>query len=897
MREMQQRPSVPQAFTADAGVGRARARHRCALPTLVLLLAVLAAQLPARAQVARWAQLSQQVQQLQQQGRTAAAIPLAQQAVQVAQATFGPDDRRVGLSLDALGLLLSDRDDFVDAEIALRRALAILQKTDGPKSKDTGTALLNLARLYRDHGRWGQAEGAYRDALTAFVQAYGQNDPHVADVLLSGGSLMMDEGKLMDAARVLRGAIAIYQNAGPAYNAPLAVADSLAGQDCEWAGDFKTAEMLFQRSIDLGQKVLAPNDPQLASYLIDLADVYKDEQRYPEAEPLFLRGIAILAQNVSATSPDYVEAEANVALFYYAWDKPERAAPWFDKYIDHRMAQWRGNAATMSERDRLSFYATLPGTFPLYFSFASRYHDRDPTLAGKVYDALLEERGLVAESAASMRAKIAASGDREALALLDKLTADKTQLASLSESTAGDATARNAQIGQLSQDVNQLEQQLARRSSALAEANTLSSATWRDVQKALRPGEAAVEIAKFQFHNGRSFTANRIYIAVVVTARAKQPTLIVLGDAKNLEAAPLADFRNVVARTRGVTVEPEPNAPAAADTTVSSAAYDGFWKPLEPALAGIQRIYIAPDAVLNQIPIGLLADSTGKMVLEKYQLRYVNSTKDLLRPQHIAAAKSAVLLGNPQFDPASAQSRPAAASTTDASQASVDLSGAPLPALPNTALEVSAIDKLLRAQGWQTTTWLGDRATKPAIATVRGPRLLHIATHGFFLADQRPPDASGRIVRLSSAADDPMLRSGLFFAGANRVRAGAPLAPGADDGVLTAYEASQLNLQGTELVVLSACETGLGAQSNSEGVFGLRRALQEAGAGAVIMSLWSVPDQETQELMALFYAKWLGGLDKPEALRQAQLEERAVVRKRYGKDLPFYWGAFVLIGR
>jgi CHAT domain-containing protein len=142
-----------------------------------------------------------------------------------------------------------------------------------------------------------------------------------------------------------------------------------------------------------------------------------------------------------------------------------------------------------------------------------------------------------------------------------------------------------------------------------------------------------------------------------------------------------------------------------------------------------------------------------------------------------------------------------------------------------------------------------------------------------------------------------MLHSGLFFAGANRTRSGAAPTAGADNGILTAYEASQLNLQGTELVVLSACETGLGEQGNSEGVFGLHRALQEAGADAVMMSMWSVPDQETQELMALFYAKWLGGLDKPEALRQAQLAEREVVRKRYSRDLPYYWGAFVLVGR
>ena len=300
---------------------------------------------------------------------------------------------------------------------------------------------------------------------------------------------------------------------------------------------------------------------------------------------------------------------------------------------------------------------------------------------------------------------------------------------------------------------------------------------------------------------------------------------------------------------------------------------------------------------MNQIPIGLLSDSTGKLLLEKYQLHYVNSTRDLLSAQATATSKSAVLLGNPKFDlVASAQNAATSPAQSPASQRGVDIWGGPLPPLPGTEEEVTTIDKLLRQSGWQTTLYTGDRALKTSIQRVQAPRIVHIATHGFFLEDQPAPDKSGRIVRLQGATDDPMLHSGLLFAGADRARSGTAPA-GSDNGVLTAYEASQLNLEGTELVVLSACETGLGGQSNSEGVFGLRRALQEAGASAVMMSLWSVPDKETQELMALFYKYWLGGLEKPEALRKAQLEEREVVRKRYGQDLPYYWGAFVMVSR
>lgn len=575
--------------------------------------------------------------------------------------------------------------------------------------------------------------------------------------------------------------------------------------------------------------------------------------------------------------------------------------PGFDRYIAARLAEWSADSWTMSEQDRLVYYATFPATFPIYFSFITRYHDRYPALAGKMYDTLLAEKGLVAESSASIRAKLLASGNRPALEVLDKLAALKAQFAALSASPSEN----RVQITQLSRQINQTEEALARVAAGVSRQTTLSAATWRDVQKVLQPGEAAVEITKFQVHNGRSFTRNSSYVALIVTPASQAPRLIVLGDAQQIEGAPLAGFRSAIAKTRGVGIVSDSGSPdepaASSETPNTSAAYDAFWRPIEPALTGVHRIYIAADGVLNQIPIGLLSDSTGKLIIEKVQLRCVNSTRDLLRnpnssPGAAATARSAVLLGNPKFDFVAAAPTPAPVSSQPASARSVDLTGSPLPPLPGTEAEVISIDKLLRQSGWQTTLYTGDSALKASIQNVRAPRLVHIATHGFFLEDHPAPDKSGGTVRLRGAADDPMLHSGLFFAGANRARSGqAP--PGGDNGVLTAYEASQLNLQGTELVVLSACETGLGVQSNSEGVFGLRRALQEAGAGAVMMSMWSVPDQETQELMSFFYAKWLSGLDKPEALRQAQLQERDVVRKRYGRDLPYYWGAFVLISR
>lgn len=851
----------------------------------------------------------------QDEGRYADSEAAYRQALGNREKALGPDHPDVALILDNVASDFAAEGRFSESESLYRHVIEIREKKLGNLHPLLAVSFINLADLYASHGRWGEAERLYLNAMTIYLKVYGQQDIRVADLLRTAGSLMIDEGKLADAERVLAGAVAISEKAPGNNTLSMAASLGLLAEVKEYEGKHADAETLYRRAIEIGEKLPREKSLNLANFLIGLASVYQDEERFADAEPFFERAITIYESSPRTNNSSLGEAQMNLAVFYYAWDKPDLAEPYFDKRLGNLMSQFRDNAATMSEQDRLIFLATTPGAFPLFYSFVLKYHDRDPSLAGKMYDARLQEKGFIAESSAALHANIEAGGDKEALAMLDKLAAEKTQLAALVESTIGDPANRRTQIAQLAQETNLLEQELAGRSSAISELKALSVVTWRDVQKTLKPGQAAIEIVRFQFHNGRTFTRNRLYVALVVKPESKNPDFIFLGDSKDLEAAPILGYRTEVAQTRGLTAEVAPNGAgkgSAAGNT--SAAYNAFWKPMEPALAGTKRVYVSLDGVLNQVPIGLFADSSGKLLLERYELHCVNSTKDLLRQPHPVQAKSAVLVGNPKFDMSDAEQRAAlaemrnatvqlsAAAITDRRGApngmrAVDLSGGPLNPLPGTQVEVDTVAKLLVQGGWQPVTYTGGRALKTTVVDLRSPRIVHIATHGFFLTESEPaqPSRAGTVPRATTV--DPMLRSGLLFAGADRIRTGSPQAPGIDDGVLTAYEASQLHLEGTELVVLSACETGLGEQSNSEGVFGLRRGLQEAGAEAVMMSMWSVPDRETQELMTLFYAKWLSGLDKPEALRQAQLEEREVVRKRYGKDLPYYWGAFVMVSR
>jgi CHAT domain-containing protein len=539
----------------------------------------------------------------------------------------------------------------------------------------------------------------------------------------------------------------------------------------------------------------------------------------------------------------------------------------------------------------LEFLDSVDNYFPVYYSFVYRYHDKDPKLAGTMYNLLLWQKGFIAGSIADMRRKIEASGDTEALKLLEELAAKRSQMAALLNVRPPDRDLWRKQIEQLRADSAEIEKALVARSAAFAEKRKLDRATWQQVRDALAPGEAAVEFARFRYFD-KDWTSRAYYVALVLTHETKDaPQYIVLGDDKQVEDGAVIEFRQGL-QTRGLAAEQETGIPGAH-------AWDLIWKPLEAALMGKSRLYVSPDGMLNEVPLGIVPASDGTLAMERFDLRVLSSTKDILRSKPSRASATALLMGDPAFDLFDGPAKPKLESAVLEENGHVEEKAATLPPLPGTGAEVAAIADLMRSSGWKVGIYTREAASKRVIEQADSPRVMHLATHGFFLPDQQTRMAKlGLEQEQAPGVADPMLRSGLYFAGADRGLDGRAVPDGTDNGVLTAMEVGNLNLAGTELVVLSACNTGKGDVKAGEGVFGLRRALQEAGAQAVLMSMWSVPDKQTMELMQRFYTKWLAGTEMHQALKDAQLEIREQVKREHGgRDLPYYWGAFVLVGR
>ena len=861
------------------------------------------------------------------QGRYAEAEPLYKRALAIREKALGPDDPDVALSLNDLALLNYEQGRYAEAEPLYKRALAIFEKALGPDQSDVAASSNNLAMLYEKQGRYAEAEPLYKRAVAIREKALGPDHPAVATLLNNLASLYDGQGRCSEAESLYKRALAIREKALGPDHADVAVSLSNLAMLYDKQGRYAEAEPLCRHALAVYEKALGPDHADVAMSLNNLALLDYKQGRYAEAEPLSRRALAIQEKALGLDHPDMASSLNNRAILFYAWAQPAQAAAFFDRAFETYAKEFQYYFTYMSETERLAYLATVQHRFPIYFSFCFTYRRQVPGLAGKMYDTVLWQKGFIAQSEAALRSKIQAGGDPEALHLLDLLTQKKSELAKLAtappEGEVQKQAARRGQIGQLEKEADDLEKDLVRRSGALAEEKRLARVTWQQVRDALKPEEAAVEIVRFQFHDGKNWTDKTEYVALVVGPESTQPQFVVLGEAKDLEGDPLRDYRlraglSESRSIRGVKVAGEEIRTDVAAPRTSF--YQAYWKPLEPLLGGARRVYVSTDGVLNQVALGVVADNGGQLLMEKYDLRIVSSTKDLLRERRAFTGKTAVVMGNPLFGLDEArqrvavrefqkteqtrkteQARPAEpVSVAFSGQRSRDLRGGSLPPLPGTQIEAETVAKLLEERHWKVELYTGENALEERAKGVRSPRVLHLATHGFFESDQERKQkdlAEGLGEERASGLEDPMLRSGLYLTGADRTLEGRTAPADMDDGVLTAYEATQINLQGTEMVVLSACETGLGESQNGEGVFGLRRALQEAGAETVLMSMWSVPDRETKELMSLFYQKWLGGKDKHEALREAQSDLRRTVKARYGRDLPYDWGAFVLVGR
>jgi CHAT domain-containing protein len=410
----------------------------------------------------------------------------------------------------------------------------------------------------------------------------------------------------------------------------------------------------------------------------------------------------------------------------------------------------------------------------------------------------------------------------------------------------------------LGNEVEKLEKEISEKSEIFGAGFETKRVTYENVQKSLGKNEVAVEMVRYR-HFDHTFTDSVVYVALYVKSDNARPKAIEFAEGHRMESRYFKYYRNCII-----------------NKIPDQFSYKVFWEPFQKEIGQAATIFISPDGVYNQINLEAIPTPDGRYVIDNSNIVIVSNTKDLYTKKQkvktvVAAKNSATMIGNPLFY-ASASSRNE------------------IPQLPGTEREISELDKLLKQNGWSTLEYTEERASEERVKELSSPRIFHIATHGFY----SPAIDKSELERLteseSKLAENPLMKSGLLLSGAGEILAKTKYNYNIDQGVLTAYEAMNLNLDQTDLVVLSACETGLGEISNGEGVYGLQRAFLVAGAKVLIMSMFKVDDAATQKLILNFYTKWTNTGN----MRLSFVEAKKELRVEYPD--PYYWAPFMMIG-
>lgn len=842
-------------------------------------------------------------------GKYDESLQLASRALEIAEKELGADHIFVARILNDFGLAQRDKGNYQAALPLLQRAYLINQKSLNAEHPQTVESYKSIADYYQKTREYAKSEKIYREILEVYERTLGKEHKILANTLTSFGLLMVDLNDLTQAenltlkakmiaekhfdsnSRILQiianqlGIIHLvrkeYGKAGEYFQKGLEISEKLG--DTEgiiyynslnnlavvylYQTNYKKALEINERALVIGEKIFGKESPNIGILLNNIGIIYKATGNYEKALEIQRQALAIGEKSVGPSHRLMLLVIANIAKIYAVQGDVANAVK-YQKLWDERFEK----AASLemiigSERQKLAYSDTFP-------SRTSRTISLHLTLAKNNQEALdlgalvvLQRKGRVLDAIAGNLTALRQRATAEDRDLLDRFNKITTQLSSLTLNKPAKISNDDyqKQLTDLEEQKEKIEREISNRSAEFGVQ--LSKVTLDSIKKEIPSDAALIEFATYRPYDSKIEDAEKAYgsprYVAYILQKNKEVICKEIGDKKTIDEA-IDNFRQALRNSKKTEVK-----------QLARVADEKIMQPLRSVLGNTKQLLVSPDGDLNLIPFEALIDENGKYLIEKYSFNYLTSGRDLLRLQTNRTSKNkSVILANPNFgEPSTAQlvkfnaDEKARNRSVTAGNSLAETYFAPLSA---TMLEGRSIQQLFPEAEFLS----GAQATETALKNLTAPRFLHIASHGFFLQDNN----------LQTNPENPLLRSGIALSGANQQKSGT------DDGILTALEASGLNLWGTKLVVLSACDTGLGDVKNGEGVYGLRRAFTLAGTETLMMSLWEVSDVVTRELMTNYYKNLKDGLGRGESLRQTQLQ---MLKKR---EHPFYWAAFIQSG-
>ncbi len=831
-------------------------------------------------------------QMLQMKNEWGATLRVFEEVLKIYEAIGKPDDWSVVSTLQLVGSTYFQMNQPNKAIPLFDRAIKLAVNSKDQAITQRVSTIWMIAMQYSMGGRKDLGAPLYKqaidmtDAELAKLEKANPDDWNIPGLLSMLGSMHRFNGDYVKAEESYLRYAKWSAKKGTTYTGM----ESAIAELKRIQGKNKEALALYEKARDELAKV-APQSKYAFNQMI--ADIHREMGNPAKAVELYEEYKNSQLKQWGKDSTIYGYALLGGVQTYAAASKFKEAEAALAGSLEVSEKELQNVLRVGTDTDHAIYFSKYGWVLDTPLNFNLNYQPKSGTASRLALTTVLRRKGRLLDAAAAALATIRQKLSPDDKKLLDELNAARAELAKLTVAGPGasaDTAAYGKKVAGLEDKIQKLEAQVSKKSAAYRTVTQPISLA--AVQKNIPKDARLVELVNYQPYDPKMTYAQalaqkfkpRRYLAYVA-AQKGDPVFVDLGDATPIDKA-IEGYRKALA---------DPDNDNVLD--LGKALNDLTFAKIVPKLGGATNILIAPDGALNVVPFSALVDDKKEFLIKKYTFTYLTSGRDLLRVE--ARTKSqggGVLFADPKFDDTGGAKN----DNKTRGARSADLATLQWPQLPGTAAEADAIVKSFK--GFKV--YRGDQATEGTIKQVHGPKILHLATHGFFLPDEPLPDAEGErgagIAMAPGAApggigagnaqamsyENPLLRSGLALAGANK------LVSGNDDGLLTALEASGLDLWGTKLVVLSACETGVGKVTNGDGVYGLRRSLVIAGAESLVMSMWQVDDFATKELMTGFYKKLADGKPRTEALRQTQLE--LLGKKKYAH--PFYWAAFLPAG-
>lgn len=821
------------------------------------------------------------------------ARSLFEQAVAMNRKVRGEVNAHTAASLNNLGGVLLAQGEHADARPILEQAVAICRTVHGSQHADTATALNNLGLVLQSQADYAGAKDSYFEALRIQQRILGKHAA-TAVTLNNIGGLLEARGDLAGARKYCDQALEIHEHLKEKKDDQFGVMLNNVGSLLHGLGEHKEARRRYEQALAVYATTLGEEHPTVATITGNIGELLRDQGAFREALDYHERALAINKKNRPRhllTANSY----RATAIMLHMLGKRSEALTQMNVGLSIEQANLGESFQFVSERAMFNGLDRVGYALPVLLTITSDCSEKADIATAFAWT--LRRKGIVFESVLRFR-------QAQNVLARDEVLAEKVarfhSLHNLLNNTAinpppgWSAAKLLAQQSTWQKEAEPLEAELK---AALSRKLPGQLDDWQGVnadkiRAKLPAGAALVEYVRWQPYDFKATgKAPRWrparYLAFVLTPNADRPHMIDLGEAKAIDDA-ITNLREHLERA------PDPNASIKAYWPEAKTLHKLVFAPLQPTFDNARTIYLAADGLLNQVPFEALVDEKGKFLIEDFQFAYQTSGRDLLRP-NADLAKGVVVFAGPDFDLDSAKGKSRVGKQATRAGAWKSLKGA--------AAEAGDIRKVLDGSRFgPVRTFEGADALEESLKTLPAPRLLHLATHGYYfdreaevLADSLRTDLDVK-ARLKKA-NNPLLRSGIVLAGANAIGDKTIASADVEDGWVTAAEIGLLNLRGTELVVLSACQTGLGDVKTGEGVFGLRRAFLHAGARTLVTSLFSVPDADTRVLMQQFYGNLKAGRSKLDALHGAQLNIIRNGRQKAGEPPhPFFWAGFFLVG-